>query len=54
MAQDFFEHTGTVECPKCGTENEFDLENDGIVCDGCDAILNIDETPEEGFIASVV
>ncbi len=30
-----------VQCPRCGTDNDFDIENEGIVCEGCDAILNI-------------
>jgi len=38
-----FTLTGTVECPKCGAEVEFDTDNDTVVCDECDAMLLIDE-----------
>lgn len=32
-----------VICPKCGVENNFDIDNDSIVCEECGAMLNISE-----------
>lgn len=54
MPTDFFEKMGTVKCPKCGEENEFDIDNDGIVCEECGAILMINEySDEDGYTAYV-
>jgi len=41
----------TVNCPKCGADNEVDYEagDESCVCDGCDAILLIYE--HEGEIS---
>ena len=44
----------TVECPKCSTENEFSLDDDALVCDGCDAILVIDDEGSPGKFYAVV
>ncbi len=42
-----------IECSNCGEENNFDIEDDVIVCKSCVSILNIEET-NNGFITSVV
>lgn len=47
------EKAGVVICPKCNEENEFDIENDAIVCMVCDCILNIHEKDGK-FVATVV
>lgn len=55
MPIDFFEKMGTVKCPKCGAEVEFDIDNDTVVCDECDAMLLIsDYDDEHGYEACVV
>jgi DNA-directed RNA polymerase subunit RPC12/RpoP len=52
---DFFEKTGVVNCPKCGEEIEFDIDNDTIICPECEAMLLIsDYDDEHGYSACVV
>lgn len=38
--------THTVECPKCGHENEYDPDNDVILCEECNEMIFIPETTE--------
>jgi transcription elongation factor Elf1 len=44
MGRDFFELEGTVECPNCGNEVEFSVEEDNniVICDQCDSMLLVD------------
>jgi len=44
MGKDFFDLTDTAECPKCGNEVEFSVEEDNnvIICDQCDCMLLVD------------
>lgn len=38
--------TGTIECPRCSHENEYDTDNDTLLCEKCDELIFISE-PEE-------
>lgn len=32
-----------VECPKCGHINEYDTDNDVVLCDECDELIFIED-----------
>ena len=34
----------TIECPRCCHENEYDPDNDVILCEECDEMIFIPET----------
>jgi DNA-directed RNA polymerase subunit RPC12/RpoP len=47
--------TTVVKCPKCGEENEFDIENDTIICDQCDSVLLISDCDnDDGYSACII
>lgn len=46
---------GTVTCPVCQCEQEFDIDNDTILCDDCNSMLIIEQDDETGeFVVEVL
>jgi hypothetical protein len=43
-----------IRCPCCGHVNEYDTENDTLLCDVCDTLIFVDdETTEQPSTADV-
>ena len=42
----------TIECPRCGYENEYDTDNDVILCEECDEMIFIPEEAQDDNLAS--
>jgi len=36
-----------VDCPECGHVNEYDPENDTLLCDECDSLIFINDEDED-------
>ena len=55
MPTDFFQKAGTVNCPRCGEDIEFDIDNDTVICPECEAVLLVSyDNDEHGYSACEV
>ncbi len=41
----------TVTCPVCGHEQEFDTDNDTVLCDECNTMLEVYEEKRGKWVA---